>query len=362
LKRSSLNFDGLVPQLDTLWYGETTFELLGENYIIDSFLNYGAEGQTYMISQVSTGKKFVAKFCIKPDAREVILLQQLPRQLVQHPNFLSYELIILAARSHFAPAHSVIIMEHVPNGELFEMLASQEPSIADWPVSEGTSRRFLHDIINGMAECYRFGITHRDLKPENLLINEQGNIVIIDLGHAKRGEPLKRLDSSPSENPLPPAMPPFTRTSTVNQYGSAAFNAPEVSSGVKYDCERSDVWSVGVIAFILHGKLPAFTSGGGVASHDDVEGPNNESFWRKINSCGYYPAFPNRLVQFINALWKSDPTSRPLFSQLEQAIKGDQAIISKYGLQWLAEPVNDESEFISELRCSCPGKVFKTSK
>jgi serine/threonine protein kinase len=285
---------------------------------------------------------------------EVKLLQKMPKQLVLHPNFLTYEMIVLDVYNHFSPAHSIIVMEHIPNGELFEMLASQEPSVAGQPVSDGTSRRFVRDIVSGMAECYRFGINHRDLKPENLLISTRGQIIIIDLGHAKKGENLTRNPNAPP----PPA--PLSRTTTVNAYGSVAFNAPEVTSGIKYDCELSDVWSVGVIAFMLHGKLPAFTGGGGVATYDDVKGAENEAFWKKIHTCGFYPAFPDGLVQFINALWRTDPAARPTFSQLDAAISGDKEVISSFpGLDWLAQPVNNEAEFISELRRSCPDKTFK---
>merc|ERR1712217_855353 len=85
----------------------------------------------------------------------------------------------------FEPAKHIIFMEHIPNGELFEILASPEDAVAGRPVSEGTSRRFLQDVISGMGECYKFGVTHRDLKPENLLLNEEGRIVLIDMGHAK---------------------------------------------------------------------------------------------------------------------------------------------------------------------------------
>ena len=79
---------------------------------------------------------------------------------------LRYEMIVLDVHELFSPAHHIIFMEHIPNGELFDVLASPEPSVAGKPLSEGTSRRILQDVISGMAECYRYGVTHRDLKPE----------------------------------------------------------------------------------------------------------------------------------------------------------------------------------------------------
>jgi len=133
-----------------------------------------------------------------------------------------------------------------------------------------------------------------------------------------------------------------------------------VGSGVEYDCELSDIWSLGVIAFYLHAKLPAFDVAQGAGSWDDISGSENCPFWQNINSSGWYPPFPGALVQFINMLWRAHPSERPSFTQLELAIKGDANTIAEFpGLRWLAEPVNDKASFIAELRRSCPDKTFK---
>lgn len=180
------------------------------------------------------------------------------------------------------------------------------------------------------------------------MINELGRIVIIDMGHAKR------VHSTGAPTPLA-----LSRTTTTNPYGTPAFNAPEVSGGRAYDCELSDVWSVGVIAFYLHGKLPAFTAGGGVADWKDVNGPNNDQLWNKIISSGYYPVFPEELKSFINTLWRLDPGERPRFTQLDKAINGDDEVVKEFpGLKWLARDLNDIESFIDELSRSCPNKTF----
>ena len=212
--KAEKNFDGLAPRFDRVWFGPTTFEIAGDTYVLEKFLNYGAEGQAYSITRQSTNEKFVAKFVNKTDSAEIKLVQTLPRQLVVHPNFINFHVVVLDVKEQFAPAQHMIIMDHIPNGEVFEVLASSEPSVAGKPLSEGTSRRFLHDLIAGMAECYRFGITHRDLKPENLLINADGRIIIIDMGHAKRAEPPSDAGDGP---PLPI---PLARATTHNAYGA----------------------------------------------------------------------------------------------------------------------------------------------
>lgn len=357
-QKSAMNFDGQVPAANRLWFGPTTFELINDTWTISAFLNSGAEGQTYLVTRKSSGQKLAAKFCSIETSQEIDLVKKLPRQLVVHPNFISYEFMVLNVGAQFPHAKHIIFMEHIPNGELFDLLASGEPSVAGKPVSEGTSRRFLHDIIQGMAECYKFGVTHRDLKPENLLLNEEGRIVIIDMGHAKRGASAPRGGSDELGAPAP-MMP--ERTTTNNPYGTVAFNAPEVGAGGKYDCEFSDVWSVGVIAFYLHGKLPAFTGGGGVGLWADIQGADNAKFWTNIEKCGYYPQFPPKLKLFINALWRKTPSERPSFENMSLAIGGDAATLEQFpGLQWLADPLNHVEEFLDELRRSRPDIELNT--
>jgi len=336
--------------LSRVWYGPMVINIGSEPWKVEKFLSYGGEGQTYLVKRIDTGEQYAAKFCSKKDSMEVRLVEELPRQLVAHENFIKFEMIVLDVFPVLSPAHHIIIMEHIPNGELFDVLASPEPSVVGRPISEGTSRRILRDIISGMAECYRFGVTHRDLKPENLLINEQGRIVIIDMGHAKRSRPA-------SDAPEAPAL---ARTTTANPYGTPAFNAPEVCGGKSYDCEMADVWSVATIAFYLHGKLPAFVAGGGVADWRDVSGADNETLWRKINDSSYYPKFPDDLVKFINTMWRTVPTDRPTFNHLEKAISGDAETLCQFpDLEWLAKPVNDVDEFIDELSRSCPSRTFR---
>lgn len=358
IEKSALNFDGAPPSVNKLWYGPTTFELRGEVWNLVKFLNYGGEGQTYMAIRKSTGKNYAIKFCNKMESLEVELLKKMPRALAEHANFLTYENILLDIKGHFAPAFHAIIMEYVPNGELFEFIASTEPSAAGKPVSEGTSRRFIRDVVSGMSECYRFGITHRDLKPENFLLNEEGRIVIIDMGHAKRSPPSQPIERVSSDDPPELTPVPLSRVTTTHSYGTEAFNAPEVGNGKSYDCELSDVWSIAVVAFMLHAKLPAFYQGGAASWHD-VRGSDNAVFWQKIQACGFYQTFPDGLKQFINTLWQADPSDRPRFSNLDLAISGDEKTLAEYpGLRWLAEPLNTIDEFIGELRRAAPDKKF----
>jgi len=330
-------------ELGAPWFEPAELTIRGEEWSLGGFISYGAEGQTYKVTRKSDGKKFAAKFVSVKNSREVELVQALPPKLVAHKNFVSYEMIVLGVERHFSPACDILFMEYVPNGELFDMIVPVDEVVQQGvSLSASTCRRFMWDIIRGMAQCYRVGLTHRDLKPENLLIDHKGSIVIIDLGHAK-------YEAPPAFGPGPPTM-------TEHGYGTRDYCAPEVFRVARasasrradaYNCELADVWSVGVIAFVLHaGRLPFLT---GITRFEDVAGPDNEQLWNKLERVGM--RFPDGLKRFLNALFRQDPHERPSFAQLEAAMAGEAVVLDMFpGLQWLAEPVNNQREFIAELR------------
>lgn len=210
-----------------------------------------------------------------------------------------------------------------------------------------------------MAECCRCGVTHRDLKPENLLLNSDGRIVIIDLGHAKKGEPIPSPSPCGDDDSAPPQPFLAIRTVTTNGYGTDEFRAPEASLGRAYDCQASDVWSVGVVAFYLHARMPVFVNHRGAPSHLDVGGPDNQRLWERIIQTKWYPPVPDNLRNFLNTLWQKDPTQRPSFEDLDAARLGDASALARFpGLRWLSQPTNSDAEFASELRSNCPGVTW----
>jgi len=95
-----------------------------------------------------------------------------------------------------------------------------------------------------LSKAHREGIVHRDLKPENLFITQQEDelLKVLDFGVAK----LSAAAGAPSTN---------TRTGAL--LGTPFYMSPEQARGIKAIDHRSDIWSLGVIAFeCLTGRLP----------------------------------------------------------------------------------------------------------
>lgn len=123
----------------------------------------------------------------------------------------------------------IMVLEYGPM-ELFEYI------VKHGRLNEQKSRRLFQQIICAVEYCHRHKIVHRDLKPENLLLDEYSNVKIADFG-------LSNIMSDGN----------FLKTSC----GSPNYAAPEVISGKLYAGPEVDVWSCGVILYVLLvGRLP----------------------------------------------------------------------------------------------------------
>ena len=127
------------------------------------------------------------------------------------------------------PNDIIMVLEYA-GGELFDYIVQNGKMVED------AARRFFQQIICAVEYCHRHKIVHRDLKPENLLLDEHLNVKIADFG-------LSNIMTDGN----------FLKTSC----GSPNYAAPEVISGKLYAGPEVDVWSCGVILYVLLvGRLP----------------------------------------------------------------------------------------------------------
>uniref|UniRef100_A0A9J8DJK6 non-specific serine/threonine protein kinase n=1 Tax=Cyprinus carpio carpio TaxID=630221 RepID=A0A9J8DJK6_CYPCA len=123
-----------------------------------------------------------------------------------------------------------LVTEYARNGEIFDYLASRGR------LSEMDARRKFWQILSAVEYCHERNIVHRDLKAENLLLDAHMNMKIADFGFGnffRPGEPL------------------------TTWCGSPPYAAPEVFEGQQYEGPQLDIWSMGVVLYVLVcGTLP----------------------------------------------------------------------------------------------------------
>lgn len=145
----------------------------------------------------------------------------------QHPN------IIRLYDVYDEPEHYYLVTEIMRGGELFDRIVNKTF------YNEKEARDVCRILFEALSYCHRNNVAHRDLKPENLLLMSRSNdrdIKIADFGFAKRVT---------SEQCL------------LTQCGTPGYVAPEILHGVAYGT-KADMWSLGVITYILLGGYPPF--------------------------------------------------------------------------------------------------------
>uniref|UniRef100_A0A1Y1NGJ7 non-specific serine/threonine protein kinase n=1 Tax=Photinus pyralis TaxID=7054 RepID=A0A1Y1NGJ7_PHOPY len=123
-----------------------------------------------------------------------------------------------------------LVSEYASQGEIFDYIARYGR------MTEETARKTFWQILSAVEYCHNRNIVHRDLKAENLLLDSNNNIKIADFGFSNY----------------------FTTSGQLSTWcGSPPYAAPEVFEGKKYTGPEIDIWSLGVVLYVLVcGALP----------------------------------------------------------------------------------------------------------
>lgn len=184
----------------------------------------------------------------------------------------------------------LIVMECMEGGELFERIQSRGEN----PFTEKEAAAIVRMIALALTHLHTMNIAHRDIKPENLLyVNKSANslLKLTDFGFAKE---------TVSVSLQTPCYTPY-------------YVAPEVLGPEKYD-KSCDLWSLGVITYILLCGYPPFYS-----QHGNAISPGMK---RRIRQGQY--KFPDQewksvskdAKDLIKSLLKTEPTQRGTIAQV----------------------------------------------
>ena len=207
---------------------------LKDNYEIVKLLGKGGYGKVYQVRNLKTGDLFACKKLSKSNIKN---LKQFQREIdilmkTDHPNIIKLYEVFQTNNSLY------LIMEECHGGELFDRILQHIENREMY--TEKEAAEIIMQIMSAVEYCHNNGICHRDLKPENLLYLKEGE---------EKNNPLKVIDFGLSQN--------FnTKNILSTKVGTAYYVPPEILEG-KYN-EKCDIWSVGVILYILLSGDPPF--------------------------------------------------------------------------------------------------------
>lgn len=266
-----------MPQND---YTNAPRNILFGKYEMGRQLGQGTFAKVYFGKNLVTGESVAIKVVNKDKVQKDGLMEQIRREisvmrLVRHPNVVVLKEVMATKGKVF------FVMEYVKGGELFAKVVKGK-------LKEDVARKYFQQLVSAVDFCHSRGVSHRDLKPENLLLDENGDLKVSDFGLSALPEQLRKDGL------------------LHTQCGTPAYVAPEVLKKRGYDGAKADIWSCGVILFVLlAGFLP-------------FQDENVMNMYRKVFKCDYeFPQwFSEDAKQLIAKLLVVNPKKRASMAEI----------------------------------------------
>ena len=212
-------------------------------YEIYEELGRGRFGVVFKVKDKVSGEELAAKFvrCRKSEEKQKCKDEIAIMNMLESPKLLQL------AAAYENPREIIMVMEYIGGGELFEKVVAD-----DFTLTERDCVLFMRQICEAVGYMHEKNIVHLDLKPENILCKSKKShlIKIIDFGLTKKlkvGEDVRIL------------------------FGTPEFVSPEV---ISYEpvSTTSDMWSVGVICYVLLSGLSPFMGDSDVETFANISG------------------------------------------------------------------------------------------
>lgn len=283
-------------------------------YEVSSVLGRGTYATVKLAVDTRTGEECAIKIIsksgqltkkqLKHIRTEIVVLR-----LVAHPNIVRLKEILASKNKIY------IVMEYLDGGDILGALRTSDFSLEQ-------VRRYFIQICSALSYCQRLGISHRDIKAENLLLRkDKKSVVITDFGLSALCEETETEATDAKGNKVK-----LLETAC----GSPHYVGPEViSKGTQgYLGEKADVWSVGVLLFLMLGRSLPF------------QASTLEGLFEKIRS-GLF-AFPEDRVRkgyftkesmtLIKQMLNIDADKRPTFDEILKSdfVQADAEYLKEY--------------------------------
>ncbi|XP_030633024.1 serine/threonine-protein kinase SIK3 homolog [Chanos chanos] len=179
---------------------------------------------THIITKAKVAIKIVDKTQLDDENLKKIFREVQIMKMLRHPHIIRLYQVMETERMIY------LVTEYASGGEIFDHL------VAHGRMAEKEARRKFKQIVAAVYFCHCRNIVHRDLKAENLLLDHNLNIKIADFGFSNM----------------------FSRGQLLKTWcGSPPYAAPELFEGKEYDGPKVDIWSLGVVLYVLVcGALP----------------------------------------------------------------------------------------------------------
>ena len=216
--------------------GELVTGVRLNGYVIEKRLGQGGLGAVYLARHEVLDTLFALKVLNprmaedKPEYVTRFVREAKLASRIRHPN------LVAVHDAGYDEKQGVyyLVMDYVQGSTLRQAIALG----GAMPCAEAA--RVILQVASALQAAQRFGMVHRDIKPENIMIMQDGNVKLIDLGVAKVAEEMDTL-----------------KTMENSVFGTLSYISPEQATDASRVDIRADIYSLGIVFFeMLSGRLP----------------------------------------------------------------------------------------------------------
>lgn len=185
-------------------------------------LGTGSFGFVQRARNVTTGQQVAIKFIKRSDVNKYVESEIMNHSLLRHPHVIQFKEVFLTSD------YICIVMEFASGGSLFQYVQKH------LCLKEDVARWFFQQLMIGVDYCHKKGVANRDIKLENTLLQNVRDLPlpllkICDFGYSKAE----------------------FKSAAKSKVGTLTYMAPEVLKNERYDGKIADIWSCGVMLYVM---------------------------------------------------------------------------------------------------------------
>jgi len=269
------------------------------HYFVGDTLGEGTFSKVKLGIHEKTGDKVALKLLKTESKQTPLQRKQVVREIqamavIDHPNVLKIKEVCTYTKSNGGKPGAkqtviFMVLELASGGDFLEFLSYTGC------FDEYIARTYFKQLMAGMEHCHSKGVIHRDLKPDNLLLDDQFTLKIADFGLSNIITPNREM---------------------LTICGTPEYRAPEMIERKKYDGAKCDIWSCGVILFLmLTGIHPWQKPHISDWWFEKLANNKHALFWESHSKRAY---FSEQTKDFINKLLCVDPEKRISISDMKK--------------------------------------------